>query len=654
MKKIKLLVLMTALLYLPIGYQSNNMFYYSLGAKAQDISWGFFSKEKKQDTKIDSTIREIMQKMKASGMTRSNIQDFSPEEFSSKFVRVNNEGEIQVYVYLKEANEENTSILEEKGLDFDIVNEKYKIVQGWLPFERVDEVSELDFVIKITPPSYGSPRTGSVNTEGDEVLRSDEVRDVLGFDGTGVEVGVISDGVDNMATSQATGDLPDNIDVNPSLSGSGDEGTAMLEIIHDIAPGAGLAFSEGFSTSLAFIESINYLVNTANVDVIVDDISFFLEPYFEDGAVATEARSAVNSGKIFFSAAGNDAEKHYQALYVDTNPADVDNNIHDFGLAAGEESDIGMLISTPGNLAIILQWNDKFGQSSNDYNLFLFDAITLDLLATSNEVQDGDDDPIEGIVISDLGISVPFFIVINHFSGESKSLEIFFNGLVEVLTFNVPSDSIFGHPAVPGVIAVGAVPFSDPFSVEDFSSQGPSTIFFPAFLEQPKPDVVAPNRVSVTGAGGFGIPVARSLFAGTSAAAPHVAGVAALILDANPNLTPSEVKDALTNTAIDIEPASFATVSSRNNLSGFGLVDAFAAVQSVAQQPTPTPTPTPTASPTPSPTTTTQPPPTDQEGNSSGGCSISPTAQVGTAAVNISIPLFSALVITLRIFRTKL
>ncbi len=647
MKIIKLLGLTAAMLYLPINDHAGDPFYISSDAIAQDISWGVFKKEKEGDTKIDGKIRDILVKINASGMTRSNVQDFSPEEFSTVLVKVNEQGEVQVYVYVTDVNEENISKLKENDLQVEIVNEKYKVVQGWLPFDRVDEVSKLDFVTKITAPSYGTPRTGSVNTEGDSVLHSDDVREMLGIDGSGVDVCVISDGVDNRASAQASGDLPNNISINPLLPGSGDEGTAMLEIIHDIAPGANLFFSGGFGgiTTLEMLESIMFCASSS--DIIVDDIGFLLEPYFEDGPVAQEARNAVQQGVVYVSAAGNAAMRHYQALYVDTNPADVDNNIHDFGLAAGEESDIGMLISTPGNLAIILQWNDKFGQSSNDYNLFLFDAITLDLLATSNEVQDGDDDPIEGIVISDLGISVPFFIVINRFSGESKSLEIFFNGLVEVLTFNVPSDSIFGHPAVSEVIAVGAVPFSDPFSVEDFSSEGPSTIFFPGFEQRPKPDVVAPNGVATT-VPGF-MP-----FSGTSAAAPHVAGVAALVLQANPALTPSEVKDALTNTAIDLESASLATVSSRNNMSGFGLVDALAAVQSVAPTPTPTPTPTITASPTPSPTPSpTSPPPGGDGDSGSSGCTVAGQVQLGTAMVNMLIPLIPAFAVGLRMIRRR-
>jgi subtilisin family serine protease len=520
-----------------------------------------------ENPKISSQITSVLEKMKSMGVTRSNVQDTKPQTLSTPIIKVDSSGNIQVYIYVTEVNDANLEQLKTLEVEIEITNAKYKIVQGWVPFDKMEEVANLSFVVKISPPSYGQTKTGSVNTEGDAILGSDDVRE-LGIDGTGVKVGVISDGVDNMATSQAMGDLPHNIDVNPALLGSGDEGTAILEIIHDIAPGANLAFS-GAGTSLGFIQAISFLVNTANVDVIVDDLGFLGEPYFEDGPVAQEAANAVSQGVVFVSAAGNDAQNHYQAMYIDTDPADVDNNLHDFGLAAGEGSDIGMNVLIPPlqSVSFFLQWNDKFGQSSNDYNLFVFDPFTIDLLAASTGEQNGDDNPIEFVVITNLSFVdfIPVLVVINRFSGQARTLEMFFNGLPGDLTlieYNVPSDSIFGHPAVPDVIAVGAVPVSNPDVIEPFSSQGAVSIFFPSFESRSKPDVVAPDGGSTT------VPGFMPFF-GTSAAAPHAAGVAALLLEAeqnlvlantnslvllNQNLSPSDISNILRNTAEDLGP----------------------------------------------------------------------------------------------------
>jgi subtilisin family serine protease len=641
----------------------------------------------KGNPKISSLITSILEKMKSMGVTRSNVQDTKPQTLSTPFIKVDGSGDIQVYIYVNEVNDENLAQLKALGVRIEITNAKYKIIQGWVPFDKIEEVANLSFVKKITPPSYGQTQTGSVNTEGDAILGSDEVRDTLGFDGTGVRVGVISDGVENMEVSQALGDLPNDIDVNPSLPGSGDEGTAMLEIVHDIAPGADLAFSDGFSTSLAFIESINYLVNTANVDVIVDDVTFFLEPYFEDGMIAQEAADAITQGVVFVSSAGNQANNHYQAMYVDTSPADENINLHDFGLAAGEASDIGMTVLIPPLQTVVffLQWNDKFGQSSNDYDLGLFDPVTLDLIAGSANIQNGDDDPIEVVSFTNFSFSnvVPVLVAINRFSGQARTLEMFFIGLIgnlNLIEYNVPSDSIFGHHAGSGVITVGAVPANSPNMTESYSSQGPASIFFPSFESRSKPDVVAPDGVSITGAGGFSNP-----FFGTSAAAPHVAGVVALMLQANPNLTPSQISNALNassdlgftnqseipiqvanalkNTAIDLGSPGF------DNIYGSGRVNAFAAVQSVSQQPTPTPTLSPSPSPTPNPTSSPLPTPSPQptisatptpttsnppNGDSGGGsCSIGAPVQFGPAVANILIPLICVLAIAFRMLKRK-
>src|SRR3970282_2161006 len=108
-------------------------------------------------------------------------------------------------------DQENISKLESMDVKIEIVNSKFNLIQAWVPFDKVEEVASLSFVRKITPPSYGILRTGSVNSEGDMVMGSDDVRNMLGFDGTGVMVGVISDGVDSMTDSQATFDLPNDV-----------------------------------------------------------------------------------------------------------------------------------------------------------------------------------------------------------------------------------------------------------------------------------------------------------------------------------------------------------------------------------------------------------------------------------------------------------
>jgi len=133
------------------------------------------------------------------------------------------------------------------------------------------------------------------------------------------------------------------------------------------------------------------------------------------------------------------------------------------------------------------------------------------------------------------------------------------------------------------VIAVGAVNAMSPGTAEPFSSNGPVTHVYPVRTVIPKPDVCAPDRVAVSGAGGF-----KTVFVGTSAAAPHVAGLCALAWSARPDLTASALRAALVSSAVDLG------VAGRDNIYGWGRADGIAMYALVAV-PTPTPTPTPTA-----------------------------------------------------------
>ncbi len=570
----------------------------------------------KKDSKVSSLITSAIGKMKSSRITKENAATLHSSSLSNPLVKVDDSGNIQTYIYVQNTDKENTSKLESMGVKIEIVNAKYNIVQAWIPFDKVEEVSNLSFVRKITPPSYGRLRTGSVTSEGDAVIQSNIVRSSLKFDGTGVRVGVISDGVDHRAASQATGDLPSNITVGITDQMGGDEGTALLEIIHDIAPGADLAFSTG-NTSVEFINSIDFLVNTAQVDVIVDDLGFTDEPNFQDGPIALEAENAVNNGVVFVSAAGNDADKHYQALYVEAPPQMQSNGSHlmDFGAAIGKASTtlLPILVGANQQITIFLQWNDPFGGSSNVYDLFLLDAggnqIPSCTTCTSTNTQNGSQDPIEVVTYQN---NTPNLVIVNvevnRFRGMSKTLAIFSDNGTEVSPdFDVPSDTVFGHPAARDVIAVGAVPAtndqfcssaSGPNQIEDFSSQGPEAIFFPSFEQRLKPDVVAPDGIHISGAGGVGSPDGRGGFilCGTSGSAPHVAGVVALMLQANPNLAPDQVASALENTAIHLGTPI------PNGIFGFGLIDTLAAVQSISGGGT-------------------QPPP-NSGGNSNGTCAL--------------------------------
>ena len=156
------------------------------------------------------------------------------------------------------------------------------------------------------------------------ILAINSLRTETESNGTGVKIGVISNSYNSKGGAErdvSFGDLPGTNnpngytksvhvlkDIDPA-SGNvmSDEGRAMLQIVHDIAPGAELAFYTGFMGEQDMANGIRDLADPAkgNCDIIVDDISYITEPFFRDGVVAKAVDDVVGQGVTFFTSAGN-------------------------------------------------------------------------------------------------------------------------------------------------------------------------------------------------------------------------------------------------------------------------------------------------------------------------------------------------------------
>ena len=283
-----------------------------------------------------------------------------------------------------------------------------------------------------------------------------------------------------------------------------------------------------------------------------------------------------------------------------------------FGFRLGPRIANVMLLGAGQTAAVFLTWDDTFGGATTDYDLNVFTNDTGQLAASSLDDNPGvTGEPTEFVAFTNgTGSSRFYDIFIQNFDDASaaKTFDMFvFGGIAcsngtdfnyNTLSSSVPAQSDAGG----GVVSVGAISASDPGvdDIESFSSRGPTN------NGATKPDVTAIDGVSVTGSGGFGSP-----FFGTSAAAPHVAGLAALLLEERPDLLSGESGDdpaadraalraAIVGTAVDLGPAGV------DNTFGTGRVNGPSAGQALAT-PTATPTPGPSATPTQTPTPTTVP-----------------------------------------------
>ncbi len=451
-------------------------------------------------------------------------------------------------------------------------------VLAGLPF--VDWVALSSYTM--THPRPAEPRVGSVTSTGDTVMGTAELRSMLGVDGSGVRVGIISDGLVDLQASVNSGDLPASVEIvngkdGSAEEGNNDEGRAMAEIIHDLAPGATLMFHSGFPTNLDMVAAIEALT-AAGANIIVDDLGFLNEPIFEDGPVAQAVQAAIDAGVVYVTATGNSAMENYRALYKELDPDDglTSINLHDF---ANGDSTMAVGLPPGGAVFVVLQWADPFDglANSSDYDLLILDETGANDACSLPGVQgfcvSNDDQlnrlvpPLESVFVQNTSASpVIVNIVINRFEGAVRPVHMLFSGRFEILEHKVSTQSTFGHPCVAEALAVGAIDAADPGfdTIESFSSQGACEIYFPTRETRIKPDVVGADGVNTS------VPLFAPFF-GTSAAAPHVAAVAALIMEASGGpqaLSNIQVNNLLRLSAVDLGDPGFDLIY------GHGAVDA--------------------------------------------------------------------------------
>lgn len=526
-------------------------------------------------------------------------------------------------------------------------------VGGWLPVDQLSNanaLSELHFARAAMPRT----RASVVATQGDFVQKSAAMRSSYpGLTGTGVTVGIVSDSFNCFAqyagkvpasgtngyapfgftatytddqtpsTGQAasTSALPAGVNVikdascldygQPYQLPFTDEGRAILQIVHAVAPGASLSFYTAVNSEADFANGITTLAQNG-AKVIDDDVGYPDEPFFQDGLVAQAINTVAAQGVVYFSSAGNDGELSYENTTPKFTVAGTGSQAGELLLnfdPSGATSTTTLPLSIPklfpGEfIYLVVEWDQPYvtgssnsGGSSSGIDLCLQGAGS-DLVTDNNNntfpnpvtctgASSIGGDPVQMLIIGNPASAsgdtpaTNATLTIGLRNGGTVPGRIKFvledDGAGSTINspFNTNSPTIQGHPGAAGAAAVGAAFYlntpqcgTTPAALNAYSSAGGDPILFDTNgirlatpVTRQKPDFVGPDGVNntmlgdtdkniTTGITGCEDNTSYPNFFGTSAAAPHAAAAAALMLQANSALTPTQIITALQNSAL--------------------------------------------------------------------------------------------------------
>jgi large repetitive protein len=530
------------------------------------------------------------------------------------------------------------------GMQIQNSSATYGLVSGYAPVNELPTIAQLNQtqsgVANYKPIAYANYQ-GEAYNEAETSMFADVARSTFNVDGTGTTVGVLSTSVNNfptvgggLAASYATGDLnganPVKV-IQDDPNQMDDEGRAMLENIHDIAPGANLQFATAFISELGFSQNITALAQ-AGSNVIVDDVHYFDEPFFQDGFIAQSINNVTAEGIPYFAAAGNEGPNS--------------GYLSNFRAASGTVTGVGsgtfmnfdpnggtnLLLpitvnNAPGAQTVLtMQFDQPYqfqepagspGTVTSNVNIFVLDA-NGNIVSTANQNNVAMQQPVQIVGITGNG---NFFVAIQVVSGPNPGHIEFVgdndsNGVLTVSQqygsaggTSYPSSA--GHETAINTNGVGATPWwapapylaQTPLANEPFSSTGPAlSIFNIDGTPKASPvSVLAPvftapdggntsffeqGLIIDTSAPPFpGEPATTSnlsqnlpSFFGTSSAAPNAAAVAALMLQKVPTLTPAQIRQGLIAGAV---PMNGQTPGTWNSQAGYGLVNAINAINAV-------------------------------------------------------------------------
>ena len=435
-----------------------------------------------------------------------------------------------------------------RGLGAKIEGTYQDLVQVLVPVASLEALARAGPVEFVRPPLRALPM---VTGEGVALINADDWH-TQGVTGAGVKVAILDLGFQGYESLLGT-ELPATVTVmsfraDGDITGAGQpHGTAVAEVVHEVAPGAEL-YLANFDTEVELANASAWLTSQG-VEVINASWGYFVSgPGDGTGPVDDVVSTSTAAGTLWSVAAANHAQRHWSGPFLDT-----DGDLwHEFQNTPAQDEGNQITgaffgYAFPGEvIGAELKWDDPFDAACRDYNLYLKrtdDTGAIITVASSENIQnDGTAcvpgaDPIESLIHT-VTVADIYHLVIQKSVADSDAflhLYSFFHDIEYVVSANS-----LGQPADnPGALAVGAVPWSSPNTIEPYSSRGPTTD------GRIKPDIVGPDGVSDVTYSPFG-------FSGTSAAAPHLTGAAALARQLLPCYTPAQLKTYLEASAVDL------------------------------------------------------------------------------------------------------
>ena len=413
------------------------------------------------------------------------------------------------------------------------------VVQAWVPHASLLELAELAGVNRVREPYWA--RSKAVESEGLKPLFADVDWHGLGETGAGVVVAVVDVGFGGWRDLKGV-ELPVDVAVFQDEEEAVGHGTAVAELVHDVAPDASLQL-HSFQTDQEYMNLMEELLAEEEVDIINASIGFD-NVWTLDGSspFSQMVDYAVDLGVVYVAAAGNEADK-YRSGAVDPGG--------EGGLLLDGESTVEVRAPS-GQVEVSLRWSEAMDGAANDLDLRVVDGDGV-LCGESTDSQDGDDAPFEWVRCELADGEVGFVQVLEGDGPVEAGLTTWlYSPYGMAQGFSTPEQTLSLPADAAGAITVGSY-LVETVEVVSYSSRGPTED------GRQKPDLVAATGVSTASLG-------TRMGEGTSYSAPHVAGAAALLLSRKPRMDPAEVKETLQAWALDIEDEG------PDNTSGHGAV----------------------------------------------------------------------------------